>query len=106
MKIVGIDGMTPQQLQTELEHGARFVIYKYCVSIFIMTFQRPSDIRFVRAGESAVGKGLGYTLISLFCGWWGIPWGPIYTIGSVASNFRGGVDVTKEVVASLQLGGE
>jgi len=104
MKIVGIGGLTPEQLQTELEHGARFVIYKYCISIFILTFQRASDIRFVRAGESAVGEGMGYTLISLLCGWWGIPWGPIYAIGSVASNMGGGIDVTKEVIASLQQG--
>lgn len=101
MNIVGIEGMTGTQLSDELRKGARFVMFQYCVSILIMTFRRGSDIHFVRSGESAVTKGLGYTVLSLFLGWWGIPWGPIYTVGSLVTNFRGGKDVTAEVVASL-----
>ena len=64
-----------------------------------MTFRRSSDIHFVRSSESSVGKGLSYTLLTLIFGWWGIPWGPIYTIGSVFSNFRGGKDVTNEIIS-------
>jgi hypothetical protein len=26
-------------------------------------------------------------------GWWGIPWGPIYSIQSLVTNFRGGKQV-------------
>ena len=102
MRIVGIEGLDGQRLAEELQRGARFVIYQYCISILILTFRRPSDIYFVRAGESAVSKGLGFSLVSLFLGWWGIPWGPIYTIGSFITNFRGGKDVTQEVLASFQ----
>jgi hypothetical protein len=29
-------------------------------------------------------------------GWWGFPWGPIYTIGTVISNIRGGVGSLKQ----------
>ncbi|MFO0757544.1 MAG: hypothetical protein U0359_13695 [Byssovorax sp.] len=101
MKIVGIEGLNGEQLSMELQRGAKFVIYQYCISIFVMTFKRPSDIYFVRAGESAVGKGIGFSAISFLLGWWGIPWGPIYTIGSFITNFGGGKDVTHEVVASL-----
>lgn len=50
---------------------------------------------------SSVGKGLGFTLLSLLFGWWGIPWGPIYTIGALITNFSGGRDVTQEVSYSL-----
>jgi hypothetical protein len=102
MKIVGIEGMTGQQLSAELQRGGKFVIYQYCISILILTFKRPSDIYFIRAGEGAVGKGLGFSALSLFFGWWGIPWGPIYTIGSFITNFGGGRDVTHEVVANLR----
>ena len=101
MKIVGIEGMSGQQLQTELQRGAKFVLYQYCISIFILTFKRPSDIYFIRAGESAVGKGLVFSLTSFLLSWWGIPWGPIHTIGSFVTNFGGGKDVTREVVASF-----
>ena len=102
MKIIGLDGLDNEQLALELEQGARFVIYHYCVSIVLMTFRRPSNIYFVRAGESAVAKGLTFSGISLLFGWWGIPWGPIYTIGSFATNFGGGNDVTQEVLTSFR----
>lgn len=96
--------MDGQQLSQELQRGGKFVIYQYCISILILTFKRPSHIYFVRAGEGSVAKGLGFSLISLLLGWWGIPWGPIYTIGSFITNFGGGRDVTQEVVASFQQG--
>lgn len=102
MRIVGIEGLDGQRLTVELQRGARFVIFEYCISILVMTFKRPSDIYFIRGGEGAVGKGLGFTVISLLLGWWGIPWGPIYTIGSLVTNFKGGRDVTQEVLASFQ----
>ena len=43
-----------------------------------------------------------YTLISLLLGWWGIPWGPVYTIGSIFNNPTGGKDVTGDVLAAMQ----
>lgn len=101
MKINGIDGLTGADLNAELQKGGRFVVYQYCISILVMTFKRPSDIYFVRAGENAVVKGLPFTLLALFLGWWGIPWGPIYTIGSFITNFGGGKDITQEVLAAL-----
>ena len=39
--------------------------------------------------------------ISCALGWWGIPWGPIYTIQSLWVNFKGGKDVTQEVLVSM-----
>jgi hypothetical protein len=95
MKIIGIDGMTRQQLADQLKAGAKFVMYQYCVSIVVMTFKRGSDIYFIPAGGK--GKGASFTAISLLAGWWGIPWGPIYTISSVVKNMQGGIDVTGSV---------
>ena len=34
-------------------------------------------------------------------GWWGIPWGPIWTISTIVTNLRGGRDVTNDVVRSM-----
>jgi len=101
VKIHGIDGMTHEQLQLELQTGSRFVLFQYTISILVMTFRRPSDIYLVRPGESTLSKSIGFTLLTLVAGWWGIPWGPIYTIGSVVTNVRGGKDVTAEVRSSL-----
>lgn len=102
-KIIGLDGIQTQgQLQQELASGGRFVIYQYCISILIMTFKRGSNIYFVRAGEDRLLKGLGFSLLSFILGWWGIPWGPIYTIQALWNNFQGGRDVTTEVLASIK----
>ncbi|MBI5954526.1 MAG: hypothetical protein HY865_22955 [Chloroflexi bacterium] len=102
-KIIGLDGIQTQgQLQQELASGGRFVIYQYCISILIMTFKRGSNIYLVRAGEDRVLKGLGFSLLSFCLGWWGIPWGPIYTVQALWNNFQGGKDVTTEVLASMK----
>jgi hypothetical protein len=73
--IKNLEGLTTEQINRELDHGARFVIYEYAVSIVVMTFKRSSDIYFVRAGENGMVKGLPFTFISFFFGWWGIPSG-------------------------------
>jgi hypothetical protein len=101
MAIKNMEGLTTDQINRELAHGAKFVIYQYAISIIVMTFRRSSDIYFVRAGESGVVKGLPFTFISLFFGWWGIPWGPIYTIGSMVNNLGGGKNITQEVLQSV-----
>jgi len=101
-KIRGIEGMKQGELDFEIQRGAKFVLFQYCISIVILTFRRPSDIYFLRQGENSVVKGLPFTLLSLVAGWWGIPWGPIYTIQSVYNNSCGGKDVTQSVVNSLR----
>lgn len=100
MKIVGIEGLSPETLDRELENGGRFVIYTYAVSILVLSFKRPSNIIFVRGGQSRAVKGLPYTLISLLLGWWGVPWGPIFTLGALFGNLVG-KDVTEAVLADL-----
>src|SRR5437868_10400114 len=99
--IQGLEGLTGAQLQRELSRGGRFVMFEYCISIIVMTFRRSSDVYFIRAGEGTAGKSLGYTLVSLFFGWWGIPWGFIYTPMALVTNLGGGRDVTQQLLASL-----
>lgn len=100
-QIKNIDGLTNQQVVEMVNQGGKFVMYQYCISILIMTFRRSSDIYFIRPGESAVTPGIGFTVLSFFVGWWGIPWGPIYTIGAIFSNFSGGKDVTNELISQI-----
>jgi hypothetical protein len=93
--------MTLADLNLELQKGGKFVVYMYCISVILLTFKRSSDVYFIRAGENAWVKGLGYTLLSLVAGWWGIPWGPVFTIQALWTNLSGGKDVTQEIVAHL-----
>src|SRR5690349_15113676 len=101
MRIIGLEGISGSELNSELQRGAKFVTYQYCVSLLVVTFKRFSDIYFVRAGQRDLGRAAGYMAISLVLGWWGIPWGPIYTVGSLITNLKGGKDVTQQVVIGL-----
>ena len=100
-KIIGVEGLTADQIRFELQRGGRFILFQYCVSVIFVTFKRPSPVYFIRAGENPLGKGMGFTLLTLVAGWWGIPWGPIYSVQSIYSNLSGGRDVTKEIAATL-----
>lgn len=55
----------------------------------------------MRSGESALSKSMGFTILTLPAGWWGIPFGTIFTIQSLVTNFRGGKDLAQQVMASL-----
>ncbi len=101
VKIIGLDGLTTDQVNFELQSGGRFIVFQYCVSILVMTFKRSSSVYFVRSGESLAGKGVAFSMCSLLLGWWGIPWGPIWTVSTIFRNSRGGLDVTAEVSQSL-----
>lgn len=101
-KIVGLEDIkSGGHLQQEIQQGGKFVVYQYCISLLVITFKRSSNIYFISHDGSAMVKGLPFTLLSLVLGWWGIPWGPIYTIQSVWVNFQGGKNVTNEVLASM-----
>jgi hypothetical protein len=104
MKIEGIQGMSADEIRFEVQRGGKFVFYHYCISAVLITFRRPTAVYFIRSGQSAVGKGLSWSLLTVVLGWWGIPWGPIYSIQSLIVNFRGGKDVTAEIAGRLQSG--
>lgn len=101
MTIKGAEGMSPENIRDEINRGGRLVIYTYCVSILVMTFKRGTDLRLVKAGESGAFGSWPYSLLTLLLGWWGFPWGPIYTIQSLYQNLSGGIDVTADVMATL-----
>lgn len=100
-KIVGLEDMSHEELAHELDRGAKFVVYQYTVSVVFVTFTRGTNIYFVRSGDSRFVRGLPWTLLSLALGWWGFPFGLIFTPISVGRNLLGGKDVTNEVVAAL-----
>ncbi|MBZ5680655.1 MAG: hypothetical protein LAO24_11155 [Acidobacteriia bacterium] len=101
MKIEGIEGISSDQLRFEIQRGAKLVFYYYCISLLVVTFRRSSSIYFIPAGQSTLAKGLPWTLLTLVLGWWGIPWGPIYSVQSLVVNLKGGKDVTAEISSSL-----
>lgn len=99
MKVIGTEGFTNEQICRAVERGAKFVVFQYCVSVILMTYKRSSNIYFIRPGHTALVPRIGYSAFSLLLGWWGFPWGPVYTVQALWHNATGGVDVTPEVLS-------
>jgi len=102
MRIHGIEGVTPAELEAQLAAGGRLIVFEYCISLIAVTFRRPSGVYFMRPGKRGVLRGFPYTMLSLLLGWWGVPWGLIYTPLVVLTNLSGGCDITADVRAQLQ----
>lgn len=67
--------------------------YQACLSFLIASFKLPSKF-FIKGYEPTSLVSFLYTFVSFILGWWGLPWGPIYTIQVIASNLRGGSKTT------------
>jgi hypothetical protein len=100
-EIKNINGLSVQQIQSMVQQGGKFVVFPYTISILVMTFKRSSDIYFIKPGEGTLGYSFPFVLLNLVLGWWGFPWGPIYTIGSMIDHFSGGKNITGDVLPHL-----
>lgn len=100
MKLKELSSLSTEEINQYLAEGARFVRFSYVISIIVMTFKRESPIYFLSKDVNARKAGWPYTLITSLFGWWGIPYGLIYTIKALSLNSEGR-DVTEEVFALL-----
>ncbi len=94
--------MSVADIRNEIDRGGRLVIYTYCVSLMVVTFKRSAGIRLIKAGHSPAAASWPFVLLSLVAGWWGFPWGPIYTIETIYKNLSGGIDVTEAFLRDTQ----
>jgi hypothetical protein len=104
MRILGIEGLSSAEIAHELNRGGRFVFFEYCISCLIFSLRHPTDIILLRREQRGWVRGLPYTMLSLVLGWWGLPWGVIYTPLALATNLAGGCDVTEETCEYLGIG--
>jgi hypothetical protein len=63
--------------------------YHVVMSLIVRSFRFPTRL-YVIGHDAGFDKGLLFSLPSLILGWWGIPWGIIWTISSVLTNIAGG----------------
>ncbi len=71
-----------------LDSTLRGAGFMYAVSLLVVTFRNGSGgILCRRCRRTEATK---WTIVSALFGWWGIPWGPIYTIQAIAENLAGG----------------
>jgi len=88
------------ELLTQLQSGRyKFVVYQYCISLFAITLRRLSPVILVE--YQSTKNNFKYNLFTLLFGWWGIPWGPIYSIKSLISNNKGGINVTEDILLNI-----
>ena len=72
-----------------LDATLRGASFAYTISIIVMTFFNRSGGG-IYCAPCRRKVGALYTAISVICGWWGFPWGPIRTIHAISSNSAGG----------------
>lgn len=101
MEIKNIEGLKVSDIKLLVQQGAKFVVFPYTVSFILMTLKKNSSIYFIRPDENTFKYSFGYVLLNLVIGWWGIPWGPIYTIGALYSHITGGKDFTQLIMSEL-----
>lgn len=99
------DHLSSADLQAEITRGGRFVAYQWCLSVGFLTTKQVSRTYFRRPGDSRFGPGFRWSVLTLLVGWWGIPWGPIYTVQAIWTNLQGGIDQTEEVLGHLRASG-
>jgi hypothetical protein len=103
MNIKNTEGLKVAQIKQLVQQGGKFVVFPYTISFILMTLKRNSDIYFIKPNEGTFQYSYPFVLLNFFIGWWGLPWGPIYTIGSIYKHIIGGTDITTEVLGQLTL---
>ena len=96
-KIIGVEGKTIEEIISMVRVGGKFVVFEYCVSPIIVTLDYDSNIHFIDTNEDTRNLGIRYSIISLLFGWESL-FGLIHTIRCLTVNFRGGKDITQQVI--------
>ena len=96
-KIIGVEGKSIEEIIAMVRVGGKFVVFEYCVSPIIVTLDYDSNIHFIEVNGETRNLIIRYSIISLLFGWESL-FGVIHTIRCLAVNFRGGKDVTQQVV--------
>lgn len=70
------------------------VITQYFLTMSLLVFSAKAPSRYYIVGtENTTLVNAIYSFMTLILGWWGIPWGPIYTVQSLVTNLKGGLRI-------------
>ena len=103
-KLIRVRGSRPlfdEELRTRVASGARCVRYEFCFSLIFVTVRRQSPVYLTHSWQQRYIRGLGYSLLALALGPWGVPWGLLWTPWALWVNATGGADCTAELLAWL-----
>lgn len=102
--LAGTGPLSADELLARLRDGWRCVRFEWCISFVAVTLRRQSAVYLTATWQERYLRGVGYSLLALLFGPWGVPWGLVRTPLAVWSNLTGGTDVTDEI--TRQIGGE
>lgn len=97
----GTEGMTIQQVEDDVLRGGRFRVFPWNFSVIVMSFQRNSQVRYFRSSENPGLPALLWSMLSFCIGWWGIPWGIVFTVHTLWINSMGGRDITEGILTAV-----
>lgn len=86
-------GLSDFDIYNMLDKGAKIVQYSYVISIIVMTFSLKTKPYLIPKGSNGKKEGVIFSVITILLGWWGIPWGPLRSVGALKINFSGGKKV-------------
>jgi hypothetical protein len=66
----------------------RYVVFRHVVSFVLGTVRTP--VQGIFCADCARSKALKATALSAVAGWWGVPWGPVWTFAEGFKNAFGG----------------
>jgi len=66
----------------------RYVVFWRVYSLLLATIRSP--VQGVFCAQCARKEAFAASLVTMFTGWWGVPWGPIHTIAAILRNGLGG----------------
>jgi hypothetical protein len=85
----------------EVMAGRRYVTYPFVVSLLVISFNRNiGGLRTVANGQWPVGPVFGAALVTILFGWWGFPWGIVWTPLALYYLWLGGRDSTKDILTA------
>lgn len=94
--------LTLAELKAEVAAGSRFLVFSYCISLFlVVSLRRFSTAFLVAPNTSHRSISWRYNILTLAFGWWGLPYGPIFSIRALRINAMGGIDATEDVMLNI-----
>jgi len=103
LKIIGASTLSAQELYDALEKQEAYCVkFQFCISCFYITFKRDSKLFYIPKDKKRIFFHWPYTVITLLFGWWGIPWGPIWSAQVLSANASGSEDLSYEVMQVLR----
>ncbi len=97
----GTEGMTLGDVELDVLKGGRFLSFTWNISVILLSYRKNTGLIYVPSHRKSGHHALGWGVFSLLFGWWGFPWGLIYTPASLWKNASGGNDHTRDILTVL-----